>query len=66
MPVILVRNLAPLIQCNGTQIRVVKLGNKIFEGEIISGKHAGTTVVIPCIPLQSKDHDQKALCQFTC
>jgi hypothetical protein len=51
-PVILLRNLNPTIGlCNGTRMRVSRCGQRIVEGEILSGKFAGERVLIPRIPL---------------
>ena len=51
-PVILLRNLSPPRGlCNGTRLRVNRVQQRIVECEILSGKHAGTHVWIPRIPL---------------
>jgi ATP-dependent DNA helicase PIF1 len=55
-PIILLRNLDPSIGlCNGTRMRVLRCGERVIEGEILSGKHAGTVVFIPRIPTSSAD-----------
>lgn len=51
-PAICLRNLNPANGlCNGTRLRMVQFGDRVIEGEILSGKHAGKRVYIPRIPL---------------
>lgn len=51
-PVILLRNLNPADgMCNGTRMRILRCGERVIEGEILSGKHSGKRVFIPRIPL---------------
>jgi ATP-dependent exoDNAse (exonuclease V) alpha subunit len=51
-PVILLRNLDPSLgMCNGTRMRVSRLGGRVVECEILTGKHAGRVVFIPRIPM---------------
>jgi ATP-dependent DNA helicase PIF1 len=53
-PVILLRNLSPSTGlCNGTRLKVIRISQRVFECEILAGKHAGNTVFIPRIPLAS-------------
>lgn len=44
MPVMLLRNLEPPRQCNGTRIWLTYIGNKILRGEIIGGQFKGEEV----------------------
>ena len=51
-PVICLRNLNPANGlCNGTRLRVVQTGQRVMEGEILSGKHVGERIYIPRIPM---------------
>ena len=51
-PVICLRNLNPHNGlCNGTRLRIVRTGQRVMEGEILSGKHAGERIFIPQIPM---------------
>jgi hypothetical protein len=51
-PVILLRNLDPSAgMCNGTRMRVARVGGRVVECEILTGKHAGRTVFIPRMPM---------------
>ena len=51
-PVILLRNLDRSAgMCNGTRMRVVRLGGRVIECEILTRKHVGRIVFIPRIPL---------------
>ena len=51
-PVICLRNLNPHNGlCNGTRLRIVRTGQRVMEGEILSGKHAGERIFIPRIPM---------------
>jgi hypothetical protein len=52
--VIFLRNLSPSTgMCNGTRLRVVRISQRIVECDILAGKHAGTMIFIPRIPLVS-------------
>jgi len=52
VPIILLRNLNPADgMCNGTRLCIVKCGERVIEGEILSGKHSDRRVFIPRIPL---------------
>ncbi|KAM0864416.1 hypothetical protein ACQ4PT_043941 [Festuca glaucescens] len=56
VPVMLLRNInQSLGLCNGTRLLVVRLGERVLEGEIISGSHKGRRVCIPRIVLNSVD-----------
>ena len=63
MPVMLLRNLEPPRLCNGSRIRLTFVGAKVLKGELMAGTHQGEEVLIPRIPLQSKDN-AKIPCQF--
>jgi ATP-dependent DNA helicase PIF1 len=53
-PVILLRNLSPSTRlCNGTRLKVIRISQRVIECEILAGKHAENTVLIPQIPLAS-------------
>ncbi|KAI3879717.1 hypothetical protein MKX03_028415 [Papaver bracteatum] len=53
VPVILMRNLNPSAGiCNGTRLVVTKIGIRMLEAQIITGKCAGNYVCIPRIVLQ--------------
>ncbi|KAM0914328.1 hypothetical protein ACQ4PT_011536 [Festuca glaucescens] len=41
--------------CNGTRLLAVRLGERVLEGEIITGSHKGNRVCIPRIVLNSVD-----------
>ncbi|KAM0931492.1 hypothetical protein ACQ4PT_000481 [Festuca glaucescens] len=56
VPVMLLRNInQSLGLCNGTRLLVVRLGERVLEGEIITGSHKGNRVCIPRIVLNSVD-----------
>ncbi|KAM0905470.1 hypothetical protein ACQ4PT_017379 [Festuca glaucescens] len=56
VPVMLLRNInQSLGLCNGTRLLVVHLGERVLEGEIITGSHKGRRVCIPRIVLNSVD-----------
>lgn len=57
MPVMILRNIAPPVMCNGTRARILKVNKNVLEAEIIAGNHAGKRVFIPRIPLDSKDDE---------
>lgn len=55
-PVMLLRNLdASRNLCNGTRLRVHRVGTKILECRILGGEDNGEIHLIPRIPLQSPD-----------
>ena len=70
MPLMLLRNLDPPVQCNGTRVRLTRILGHVLEAEVISGKSKGQFILIPRIPLPSKDDEnskgrRKAVpCQF--
>jgi len=41
--------------CNGTRLRVLYLGNRVIEAEIISGANIGTRTFIPRLSLSPSD-----------
>ncbi|XP_076949283.1 uncharacterized protein LOC143621878 [Bidens hawaiensis] len=52
VPVMLLRNIDPKSGlCNGTQLKVVSLGNRVIQVEIISGSNIGERHYIPRITL---------------
>jgi hypothetical protein len=54
-PVIVLRNLHPGSGlCNGTRLLITRLGDRVIEGKILTGNHAGDTVLIPRIALTSQ------------
>ena len=71
MPLMILRNLDPPVQCNGTRVRLTRITPHVLETEVISGKCKGERVLIPRIPLFSKDDEvgrgrRKAVpCQFS-
>lgn len=71
MPVMILRNLEPPIKCNGTKARITRIGQHVLEAEIVGGKREGLKILIPRIPLQSKDDEsskgRRAIvpCHFT-
>jgi len=53
-PVILLRNLDPSSGlCNGTRLIITRTADRIIEAQILTGSHAGQTVFIPRISLDS-------------
>lgn len=57
-PVILLRNINQSIGlCNGTRLTITKLGDRLIEGRIITGSHAGTIVIIPRIIMTTEKGD---------
>ena len=64
MPVMLLRNLDAPRLCNGTRIRLTAVGQRMLKGEIMGGSYAGEPVLIPRIPLQSKDDNPHIPCPF--
>ena len=71
MPLMILRNLSPPVQCNGTRVKLTRVTQHVLEAEVISGKSKGEKVLIPRIPLFSKDDEvgkgrRKAVpCQFS-
>ena len=57
MPVMVIRNLDPPVECNGTRARLTQIGAKVLEAEVIGGKPAVTKILIPRIPLNSKNDE---------
>ncbi|KAM0912941.1 hypothetical protein ACQ4PT_012492 [Festuca glaucescens] len=56
VPVMHLRNInQSLGLCNGTRLLVVRLGERVLEGEIITGSHKGRRVCIPRIVLNYVD-----------
>ena len=54
VPVMLLRNInQSLGLCNGTRLIITRLGDRVLEGEIITGSHKGERVCIPRIVLNS-------------
>lgn len=51
--------------CNGSRLRVRKIGRRFIECVILTGEHAGNNVLLPRIPLQNKDGNLKNTVQFT-
>lgn len=55
-PIIHLRNVSTKRgMCNGTRLQVTKLGDNIMEAKIIAGSFADNIVLIPRIPLSSKE-----------
>jgi hypothetical protein len=55
-PIILLRNIsAKRGICNGTRLQITKLGEYVIEAKIIAGSFTDNIVLIPRIPLSSKD-----------
>lgn len=54
VPVMLLRNInQSLGLCNGTRLIITRLGERVLEGQIITGSHKGERVCIPRIVLNS-------------
>ncbi|KAK3794980.1 hypothetical protein RRG08_007296 [Elysia crispata] len=49
-PVILLRNLNPLILCNGTRLIVERMMPRVIEATVVTGPRKGNNVFIPRIP----------------
>ncbi|XP_076895859.1 uncharacterized protein LOC143548638 [Bidens hawaiensis] len=68
VPVMLLRNLDKKSgMCNGTRLKVVSLGNRVIQVEIISGSHIGDRHYIPritLIPIDKKLHIKLQRRQF--
>lgn len=55
VPIMLLRNLNQTDgQCNGTRLIVTQLGSRVIEARMMTGDHAGSTVLIPRITLNLK------------
>jgi len=53
-PILLLRNLDPFGGlCNGTRLIVTALGERVIEGKILTGTHAGKAAFIPRISLDT-------------
>ncbi|KAK1416261.1 hypothetical protein QVD17_32050 [Tagetes erecta] len=56
VPIMLLRNIDQKGGlCNGTRLRVISLGNRVIEGEIISGSNIGARTFIPRFTLTPSD-----------
>jgi len=56
--VVLLRNLNPhLGLCNGTRLIVERLGSKVLEARVITGRNIGQKVIIPRIDLTPSSDD---------
>lgn len=64
VPVTLLRYLEAPRLCNGTNLRLTHVSTRVMKGEIMGGKHSGKEVLIPRIPLQSKDNNRRMPCPF--
>lgn len=54
VPVMLLRNInQSLGLCNGTRLLITRPGDRVLEGEIITGSHKGERVCVPRIVLHS-------------
>lgn len=57
-PVVLLRNLDPSIGlCNGTRLTIQRLGSKVIQAKILTGRNVGQTVTVPRIDLSPSDKD---------
>ena len=57
VPIMLLRNLNQSIGlCNGARLVITSLGNKVLQAEILTGTHAGQSVLIPRISLILKNN----------
>nr|GEY81439.1 hypothetical protein [Tanacetum cinerariifolium] len=55
-PVMLLRNIDQTAGlCNGTRLRILKLGEHVIEAQIMTGTNVGHTTVIPCLKLSPSD-----------
>ncbi|GFX21390.1 ATP-dependent DNA helicase [Trichonephila clavipes] len=55
VPVMLMRNLNAPLLCNGTRLRITKLGQNILGATILTGVGKGKSVIIPRIPTIPSD-----------
>ncbi|KAD0066211.1 hypothetical protein E3N88_44838 [Mikania micrantha] len=56
VPVMLLRNIDQKNGlCNGTRLKIISLGNRVIEAEVISGSHIGNRTFIPRIALIPSD-----------
>ncbi|GFX34533.1 ATP-dependent DNA helicase [Trichonephila clavipes] len=55
VPVMLMRNLNAPLLCNGTRLRITKLGQNILGATILTGVGKGKNVIIPRIPILPTD-----------
>ncbi|GFT42632.1 ATP-dependent DNA helicase [Trichonephila clavipes] len=51
LPVMLMRNLNAPLLCNGTRLRITKLGQNVLGATILTGVGKGKRVIIPRIPI---------------
>lgn len=65
MPIILLRNLDPPKLCNGTRIQLKFIGWKVLERVIMGEKYEEQKALLPCIPLQLKDNNERSPVLFT-
>lgn len=57
VPIMLLRNIdQPAGLCNGTRLKVRKLGERVIEAEIISGTNIGNITFIPRMKLAPSDN----------
>ena len=63
--VMMLRNLDAPRLCNGTRLRIMKLGAKVIEAQIISGSYANQTVLLFKCKLQCKDNNKHIPVPFT-
>ncbi|XP_057656828.1 ATP-dependent DNA helicase pif1-like [Diorhabda carinulata] len=54
-PIILLRNLNPPRQCNGTRLVIQKLMKNVIEARILNGKFRGENILIARIPIIPTD-----------
>ena len=55
VPVMLMLNLNAPLLCNGTRLRITKLGQNILGATILTGVGKGKSVIIPRIPIIPTD-----------
>ncbi|GFX06766.1 ATP-dependent DNA helicase [Trichonephila clavipes] len=55
VPVMVMRNLNAPLLCNGTRLRITKLGQNILGVTILTGVGKGKSVIIPRIPIIPTD-----------
>ena len=61
----MLRNLDAPRLCNGTRLRIMKLGAKVIEAQIISGSYTNQTVLLFKCKLQCKDNNKHIPVPFT-